>query len=258
MHKTGSLGLRPNNMKFSQCSSANISLVLSSPRLTCWMEDLSSLCGNGVVEGWEECDCGTLAQCRDQCCVPPGDPQGRQACTLTAGASCSPSEGLCCTSECQFVLPGLACSPPSGCDRGASCTGRTAICPVPASLPDGALCDGASRMCVGGECSASVCPAHGARQPCSPRLLSDPRAACSPHCQQPGGSCLPLPLSFPPDTECELAGGFGHCSQSGQCQVRDSDPGPGWLVGLSIFLVCYLIASLAATVIYCNYCRARR
>ena len=113
-------------------------------------------------------------------------------------------------------------------------------------------------MCVGGECSASVCPAHGARQPCSPRLLSDPRAACSPHCQQPGGSCLPLPLSFPPDTECELAGGFGHCSQSGQCQVRDSDPGPGWLVGLSIFLAFYLLASLVATIIYCNYCRGGR
>ena len=33
--------------------------------------------------------------------------------------------------------------------------------------------------------------------------------------------------------------------------------GPGWLVGLSIFLVVYLLASLAATYIYCNYCRAR-
>ena len=32
---------------------------------------------------------------------------------------------------------------------------------------------------------------------------------------------------------------------------------PGWLVGLSIFLVVYLLASLAATYIYCNYCWAR-
>ena len=257
MHKTGSLGLRRNNMMFSLCSSANISLVLSSPRLTCWREEETSLCGNGVVEGWEECDCGTVAQCTDQCCVPPGDPQGRQPCTLTPSASCSPSEGLCCNSSCQFVPPDLPCSPASECNRGASCTGRTAICPVPASLPDGSLCEAASRRCEGGECRASVCPSHGGRQACSPHLLTDPRAACSPHCQHQDGPCLPLPLSFRPDTECSLAGGFGHCSQAGQCQVRDSDPGPGWLVGLSIFLVVYLLASLVATYIYCNYCRAR-
>ena len=134
---------------------------------------------------------------------------------------------------------------------------RTAICPVPASQPDGSLCEAASWRCEGGQCRASVCPAHGGRQACSPRILTDSRAACSPHCQLQG-PCLPLPLSFRPDTEGSLAGGFSHCSQAGQCQVRDSDPGPGWLVGLSIFLVCYLIASLAATVIYCNYCRARR
>ena len=258
MHKTGSLGLRRNNMKFSQCSTANISLVMSSPRLTCWMEDLASVCGNGVVEGWEECDCGSLAQCRDPCCVPPGDPQGRQACTLTSSASCSPSEGLCCSSSCQFLPPGLPCSPASECEEAASCTGRTALCPVPASRPDGTLCEGASRRCEGGQCRASVCPLHqGGSQACSPLHLTDPRAACSPHCHHPGGSCQALPLSFAPDTECSLAGGFGHCSRAGQCRVRDSEAGPGWLVGLSLFLVFYLLASLVATYIYCNYCRTR-
>ena len=256
MHPSGSLGLRPNNMKMSRCSSANISSVLSGPR-ACWREERTSgVCGNGVVEGWEECDCGSLAECRDSCCVPPGDPLGRPACTLSQGSQCSPSEGLCCDSSCQYVSSNVTCSLATDCHREAKCTGRNPICPIPASLPDGTPCEEASRACAGGQCEASICSAHGSL-PCSHDLLSDPRSSCSPHCRAPGAECQPLPLSFIPDTECSLAGGYGHCSQSGHCQVRDTQPGPGWLVGVIIFLVCYLLVSLLATYIYCTYCRGR-
>ena len=36
------------------------------------------------------------------------------------------------------------------------------------------------------------------------------------------------------------------------------DTGPGWLVGLVLFLVFYLLASLAVLYIYCMYCRGGR
>ena len=45
-------------------------------------------CGNGVVEGDEECDCGHEDQCRtfDLCC-------NWKTCKLNTGKSCSPSQG---------------------------------------------------------------------------------------------------------------------------------------------------------------------
>ena len=36
------------------------------------------------------------------------------------------------------------------------------------------------------------------------------------------------------------------------------DQGPGWLVGLILFLVFYSLASLAVTWVYCMYCRGGR
>ena len=38
-----------------------------------------SLCGNGAVEGGEECDCGAgMAECWDPCCYPASIPQGER------------------------------------------------------------------------------------------------------------------------------------------------------------------------------------
>ena len=62
---------------------------------TCWILDSGrGICGNGVVEVWEECDCGLDPDiCEEQCCIPPGDKLGRQPCKLSPGVQCSPSEG---------------------------------------------------------------------------------------------------------------------------------------------------------------------
>lgn len=62
---------------------------------TCWILDSGrGICGNGVVEVWEECDCGLDPDiCEEQCCIPPGDKLGRSPCKLTPGVQCSPSEG---------------------------------------------------------------------------------------------------------------------------------------------------------------------
>ena len=92
MHETGSLGLQPRNMELSPCSRANMTRVVSTRH--CWTVDTSAqgVCGNGIVEGWEECDCGDAEQCRDKCCVALGDLRGRRPCRLVTGAQCSPSE----------------------------------------------------------------------------------------------------------------------------------------------------------------------
>lgn len=54
----------------------------------------TSICGNGVVEPGEECDCGWEEDCKDACCFPqrryssPEEPP----CRLTPNSICSPSQ----------------------------------------------------------------------------------------------------------------------------------------------------------------------
>lgn len=57
-----------------------------------------SLCGNGVVEEGEECDCGWEGDCRDPCCYPQRrhPPPGETPCRLTPRSVCSPSQVLNC------------------------------------------------------------------------------------------------------------------------------------------------------------------
>ena len=251
MHDTGSLGLRPNNMRLSQCSRSNMSLVLATRH--CWSVDTGGQghCGNGVVEGWEQCDCGDPGQCDDQCCDPG-------SCRLVSGAQCSPSEGLCCSAECRFLTPDTVCSPASSCRSESRCQGRTPLCPVSASAEDNTLCAGGSRTCVSGECEGSVCIRHG-KTPCHPSSVEDTDSACRPHCRDAaGGECLPLQsVSYPAESECQVSGGYGHCSAAGQCRVG-ADHSPGWLVGTVLFLVFYLLASIAVAWVYCMYCRGGR
>ena len=68
--------------------------------------------------------------------------------------------------------------------------------------------------------------------PCQPSEITDPAASCSPHCLSASGGCEPLTsVLYPEASECQLAGGYGHCSAQGQCRVGENDEGPGWLVG---------------------------
>ena len=47
-------------------------------------------CGNGIIEGTEECDCGSTTDCGtfDPCCVA-------STCKLKAGATCSALAACC-------------------------------------------------------------------------------------------------------------------------------------------------------------------
>lgn len=60
------------------------------------LEPQVSLCGNGVVEDGEECDCGWEEDCRDQCCFPQRryPPIDEPPCHLTPHSRCSPSQVL--------------------------------------------------------------------------------------------------------------------------------------------------------------------
>ena len=190
-------------------------------RRGCWrVNPLHGVCGNSVVEGWEECDCGAdLSLCEELCCVPnTSQPDGRTPCTRTRSASCSPSEGVCCTSDCTFAQVDVECKASTGCSAASTCSGSSAICPPGEPRPDGTECDGGARTCSNGACTGSACQTLGLL-PCPTPLTNDSTEACAAHCQDSDGTCSPVfSLVFPDGNECRQAGGFGHCSAGG-CSV---------------------------------------
>lgn len=59
-------------------------LTLSSLFLS---ESGQPICGNGMVEQGEECDCGYSDQCKDECCYDANQPEGKK-CKLKPGKQC--------------------------------------------------------------------------------------------------------------------------------------------------------------------------
>ncbi|NXU55401.1 ADA20 protein, partial [Turnix velox] len=100
-------------------------------------------CGNKVVEGKEQCDCGSKSNCRkDPCCHPN--------CTFTAAAVCA--SGKCCKS-CRFLPAGTLCRASIGsCDLPEYCNGTSPQCPLDVYMQDGTPCKGGA-YCYRGKCS---------------------------------------------------------------------------------------------------------
>ncbi|XP_040386526.1 disintegrin and metalloproteinase domain-containing protein 9-like isoform X1 [Cygnus olor] len=104
---------------------------------------LFELCGNGVLEKGEECDCGTDEACLESgCCFS-------SSCLLAPGASCY--RGECCH-KCQFQPAGKVCREyRSTCDLPEYCNGSSATCPVDVFKQDGTPC-GDNDRCYEGQC----------------------------------------------------------------------------------------------------------
>ncbi|CAO2629486.1 Disintegrin and metalloproteinase domain-containing protein 1 [Lemmus lemmus] len=133
---------------FSNCSSDDFYRFLHDHRGACllnkpWHQSRklrAALCGNGVVEESEECDCGSACDSHP-CCEP--------TCTLRDGAECS--DGLCCY-NCNLRKKGALCRPVEDvCDLPEFCDGHSQECPVNSYKQDGTLCD-RIYYCSGGWC----------------------------------------------------------------------------------------------------------
>ncbi|XP_054568584.1 disintegrin and metalloproteinase domain-containing protein 1a-like [Eptesicus fuscus] len=134
---------------FSNCSSDDFYQFLQEHRGACLFNNpqrhkgrlrRDSYCGNGVVEGAEQCDCGSACY-TDPCCD--------QTCSLKGSAECS--DGLCCFG-CRLRNKGFVCRSASGeCDLPEYCDGISAECPTDTYKQDGTAC-GRLHYCVGGQC----------------------------------------------------------------------------------------------------------
>ncbi|XP_063214995.1 disintegrin and metalloproteinase domain-containing protein 2-like [Chroicocephalus ridibundus] len=114
------------------------------PRLTGLSYRRAPVCGNGVVEPGEQCDCGAAEAClKDKCCT--------KTCRFKPGAECS--SGLCC-SGCQFKRKNSPCRPAADaqCDLAEFCNGSSASCPPDLYVQDGHGCEHGTGYCYKGRC----------------------------------------------------------------------------------------------------------
>nr|XP_004658988.2 disintegrin and metalloproteinase domain-containing protein 30 [Jaculus jaculus] len=88
-------------------------------------------CGNKIVEGNEECDCGSQEDCKSEPCCGTD-------CKLKPGVNCS--FGLCCH-RCQFLPSGHVCRQEENeCDLAEYCNGTSNFCPDDSYKQDGTPC----------------------------------------------------------------------------------------------------------------------
>ena len=132
------------------------------------------VCGNGVREGAEVCDCGIsevsgkpvtsffwssatlpssfpfflphdhIQECLDPCCNPT-------TCQLVKGAQCF--SGKCCDDRCQFVPYGTTCRSAVGdCGITEYCSGQVGTCPQDLHQQNGQACNSGQSYCLEGQC----------------------------------------------------------------------------------------------------------
>lgn len=160
MYARATSGDKLNNNKFSVCSIKNISQVLEKKRGSCFVESGQPICGNGLVEPGEQCDCGYSDQCKDDCCYDANQPDNKK-CKLKPGKVCSPSQGPCCTFECSYKGHNEKCREESECAHQGLCSGASAQCPTSEPKANFTACHGNTQVCLNGGCSGSICEKYG-------------------------------------------------------------------------------------------------
>ncbi|XP_023214033.1 disintegrin and metalloproteinase domain-containing protein 10-like isoform X2 [Centruroides sculpturatus] len=164
MYPVASDGYFRNNWIFSPCSKKELYETIYSQQGHCLKKKSKSVCGNGITELGEECDCGRRDACAetDKCCNPPGS---KAECTLKkyTATFCSPREGDCCNEKCEIIskeknhkcFSYIPCQIPI-----LTCDGTSPVCPrIP--LADGTPCLGSSSTCRHGVCTSNVCSDNG-------------------------------------------------------------------------------------------------
>uniref|UniRef100_A0A8C2UJ39 Disintegrin and metalloproteinase domain-containing protein 32 n=2 Tax=Chinchilla lanigera TaxID=34839 RepID=A0A8C2UJ39_CHILA len=103
------------------------------------------VCGNGIVEGNEICDCGNEQQCGPQACCD------HATCQLKEQSECD--KGPCC-SQCKFSQAGTLCRPMKHpeCDMPEHCNGSSEHCVPDIFVKNGHQCKNNAFICYDGDC----------------------------------------------------------------------------------------------------------
>ncbi|ODV88654.1 hypothetical protein CANCADRAFT_17260, partial [Tortispora caseinolytica NRRL Y-17796] len=260
---------------FSQCTVGNVcsalgrNMVNSSCLLSNRQVELESdaVCGNGIVEVGEECDCGDDASCASNPCCDSA------TCRFKNGAVCDDTNDTCCT-NCQFASNTTICRASLGpCDPAEYCPGNAAACPSDQTLPDGETCTPNSTessrdtyRCASGQCTSRNAQC---RSVVAPNVNLSSSNACDDYScvitcftyYRGSNVCVNLNQNFLDGTVC---GGSGRC-RSGRCIGGGGilgggsdffDRNRGWLIALAAVGGVLLI--LLVTSIFWKSCRASK
>ncbi|KAG9489425.1 hypothetical protein GDO78_005414 [Eleutherodactylus coqui] len=184
MYARATSGDKLNNNKFSICSVRNISQVLEKKRNFCFVESGQPICGNGLVEQGEECDCGYIDQCKEECCYHANNPEDKK-CKLKPNQRCSPSQGPCCTPGCVFKDSNQKCREESDCAKMGTCNGVSAQCPQSEPRENLTECNRETQVCIKGQCAGSICEKYGLEEcTCASSDGKDDKELCHVCCME--------------------------------------------------------------------------
>lgn len=230
-------GAKRNNRLFSLCSRNSISSSFLNKRESCFKSQ-REVCGNGFVEGDEECDCGD--ECDGSCC--------NEECKVADGKQCSPQDAVanpCCNDQCEFISAddNLFCSKGTECEQPQLCNGVSSGCPENDPVADGTKCGCQqadcdmnpfthTRYCKDGSCSVSICEQFGGVD-CELPPPKGCNLACNGTGWGDGVTCTDSfdeknrPENFtggvvlPSGSTCQ--GYEGYCDPGGECVTIDSE-----------------------------------
>ena len=207
---------------FSPCSYREIcqkmpilaSKCLNDPGTMRTIND-GGVCGDGIKDPGEECDCGDNCN-KDECCTPQ--------CKLRANAQCSDANDKCCN-KCKFAPAGKVCRVAlDKCQRDAVCDGKKPECPKSEFMSDLQECtvDFEDAPYDRGQCASGTCTnrdvqclALGKRLGITGQCTFFPNT-CKVTCAREDGSCISVDASFLDGTRCGENGvcSGGICSES--------------------------------------------
>ncbi|XP_067132070.1 uncharacterized protein [Centruroides vittatus] len=157
------------------------------------------VCGNGIREDEEDCDCGSDEECDsiDPNCAPPGSLLDKP-CTVrkSEGKNCSARDNYCCTEDGQIVPASeksICGFTNNECQKVRVCSGESADCGPLISEPRGFPCAYNTRACRDGNCLNTPC-VENRLQDC---LCEKKEYACHLCCineSSPTASCKPIHL----------------------------------------------------------------
>ncbi|XP_055874028.1 disintegrin and metalloproteinase domain-containing protein 9-like isoform X1 [Biomphalaria glabrata] len=104
------------------------------------------ICGNGLKEDGEDCDCGLKQDCANRCC-------NATSCKMFSAAQCA--SGMCCDFDsCKVKEASTMCRAPTGeCDLGEFCDGVSENCPADVFVQNGVSCKHGQSYCYNGQCN---------------------------------------------------------------------------------------------------------
>ncbi|XP_031755156.1 zinc metalloproteinase-disintegrin-like lachestatin-2 [Xenopus tropicalis] len=178
---------------FSNCSISAFQNFLLTKNPTC-ISDIPDkpdiltppVCGNKFTEVGEDCDCGTVQECKNPCC-------DAATCKKKPNVQCTGGE---CCDNCMIKAAGHVCRASKGdCDLDDLCNGVSSSCPSDRFRVNGLPCNNGRGYCYNGSC---------------PTMLNQCNAIWGVDSAVSGNSCFNM------NTNGVI---YGHCKQNGTTYV---------------------------------------